>query len=73
MNERPRLKFSHCCYCDAWGDVPYEQHPTLLRLKELEIEGREVYMLWEDCSVCIKEGAPENTKVLIECELNEAV
>ena len=71
--ERAKLKFSHCCYCDAWGEVPYENHPMLVRLVELQEEGREVSMLWDDCPACIQEGAPENTKVLIECELNEAL
>ena len=68
--DRVNLKFSHCCYCDAWGEATYDDHPILQRLRELEQEGR-VTMLWDDCSACIKEGAPENTKVLVKCEMNE--
>lgn len=68
--QRINLTFTHCCYCDSAGATPFDEHPILQRMRELEQEGR-VQMIWEDCPACIKQGAPENTKVLIECELNE--
>ena len=71
--ERPKLKFSHCCYCDAWGEATFDEHPMLRRIRDIENEGRPVTMIWEDCKVCVDHGAPENTKVIIECEMNEAL
>ena len=42
----------------------------LTRVLQLDQAGRlDVTMLWEDCPICIKHGAPDNTKVHIELEM----
>ena len=70
MIENIKLNFTHCCYCDIAGEAKYEEHPMLTRLRQLEKEGRhDVIMLWEDCPLCVREGAPENSKVNVELEM----
>ena len=70
MIENIKLNFTHCYYCDSWGEAPYDEHPMLTRVLQLEQAGRhDVTMLWEDCPICIKHGAPDNTKVHIELEM----
>jgi hypothetical protein len=61
-------------FCDA-GHSPSdaEKHPILVRILELEFEGRVSKMNWENCKVCIDHGAPENTKVTVKCELDIAI
>ena len=70
MIESIKLNFTHCAYCDSWGEAKYEEHPMLTRVRQLEKEGRhDVTMLWEDCVICVKHGAPDNSKVHIELEM----
>ena len=66
------LKFSHCAYCDAWGQSPkIGKHPMMIRMLELKEEGVDIKMDWHDCTVCVDYGAEKKTKVMIECELDK--
>lgn len=64
------LHFSHCVYCDSSGEALYDQHPMLQRLRELQTEFGKVSMTWTNCSECQRVGAPDDTKVLIDCEMD---
>ena len=66
------LKFSHCAYCDAWGEAPkMDKHPMMVRVLALKEEGRDIKLNWDNCTVCIDYGAEEKTKVIIECEIDK--
>ena len=40
------------------------------RMMDLEREGQQVTMNWENCRLCVEHGAPEKTKMTVECEIN---
>ena len=66
------LKFSHCAYCDAWGEAPkMYKHQMMVLVLALKEEGRDIKMNWDNCTVCIDYGAEEKTKVIIECEIDK--
>ena len=64
------LTFKHCGHCDAWGKARLAKHPMLQRMTDLQNEGREVTMKWDDCTVCVGYGAEKNTRVTVECEFD---
>jgi len=63
------LQYSHCMFCDVSGKPTDQRHPMLQRILDLQDDGNQVQMNWEDCKVCLDHGAPENTKVIVKCEL----
>ena len=65
-----KVTYSHCMFCDAWGLSNTQKHPMIQRMLDLESEGRPIHMNWEDCTICVDHGAPENSKMIIECELD---
>ena len=67
---RLKVTYSHCLFCDTWGLANVQKHPMIQRMMDLEREGQQVTMNWENCRLCVEHGAPEKTKMTVECEIN---
>ena len=57
-------------FCDAWGVDDKQKHPMIQRMLDLQREGQQIKMNWDNCTVCVDHGAPEKTKVTVECEMD---